>query len=255
MILSLAAANRNALRDDRDRLSVGTTDVGGSSSLSAGARTPGGRPLSVATDIGGYRSPLSSSTSGPRSPPVHGRTPSLGTFNSMRADYFSPTLPSSQGSPYVENDEFNQSEELLDGSTAATSVVSMRVASAEQPAAGLDLVYVPTAPRSCYGRLLDVCLDFDLEVMKNLAPDEEVSLKILSRPNQDLLAACAERWRVPPQAQAVAFFDEIVKRYTTDEVPLVQCVLEAIDDVYEANDVRSWDDWMMQDVRSTPSYG
>jgi hypothetical protein len=60
-----------------------------------------------------------------------------------------------------------------------------------------SFTYVPPDPRSTYIELLNRCLDWDLEVLKTLPEDEDVSLGILSPEHVNLLGECATRWRLP----------------------------------------------------------
>ncbi|MBW0514450.1 hypothetical protein O181_054165 [Austropuccinia psidii MF-1] len=64
------------------------------------------------------------------------------------------------------------------------------------PSINLDLAthqftYIPPNPIKTHASLTEQCLYFDLKSMKNLAEDEEVSLKILSQNHLELLVQCA----------------------------------------------------------------
>lgn len=108
--------------------------------------------------------------------------------------------------------------------------------------------YIPPNPRGTYLRLLEHCLDFDLEVMKTLAEDEEVSLRILSQGHLDLLGECAVRWRVTPPYRVASFFDSISKRFAGEEIPIVECVGEALGEVSKVLKDTDLDYWTIRDV-------
>jgi hypothetical protein len=116
--------------------------------------------------------------------------------------------------------------------------------------AGSSFTFIPPNPRAYYNRLLEICLDYDLEALRNLPEDEEVSLRILSRANHDLLVECAIRWRIATPTRAVANFDEICKRYSVDEIPLIQCVEAAHQDVDRIAHEHDYSLWTFADVRN-----
>lgn len=223
-ILNLATVNRDALRSEQ-RIAPNTPGAGRPTSLSLSTSTSTGFP--------GF-SPA------PTTP--HGRTPSLTARNST-FDYFSSALNNSPKISTVNtpasNDSGFNSEEILANPAQAT---------AETPAAGQDFTFIPPAPRSYYSRLLDVCLEYDLDILRNLEPHEEVSLRILSKQNTSLLSECAKRWRVQPTTCSIMFLSEIAQKYQTDDVPLVQCVIEAMQDVNRSAESWDFDNWIVIDV-------
>ncbi|WVW78775.1 hypothetical protein I302_100737 [Kwoniella bestiolae CBS 10118] len=86
--------------------------------------------------------------------------------------------------------------------------------------------YIPPDPKGTYRELLDRCLDRDLELLKTLPEDEDVSLGILSHEHVSLLQTCAARWRLPLSFRTCAFLTAIVDRYQKGDVPSA-CVHEA----------------------------
>jgi hypothetical protein len=115
--------------------------------------------------------------------------------------------------------------------------------------AGTSFTFVPPNPRAYYNRLLEACLDYDLEALRNLPEDEEVSLRILSRANHDLLVECAIRWRIAGPTRGVANFDQICKRYSVDEIPLIQCVEAAHSEIERTARDYDYSVWTVADVR------
>ncbi|KAM6493277.1 hypothetical protein JOM56_011411 [Amanita muscaria] len=95
--------------------------------------------------------------------------------------------------------------------------------------------YLPPNPRKYYKRLVDLCLQRDLDRM--LSPEvpdhEEVSLGILSQPHLDLLTECATRWRIGAVYRAGCFLELVKGFYERDSIP-VQCVPEALGGVMRA---------------------
>ncbi|WRT65054.1 uncharacterized protein IL334_001996 [Kwoniella shivajii] len=87
--------------------------------------------------------------------------------------------------------------------------------------------YIPVDSRATYHDLLDRCLDADLEILKTLPEDEDVSLGILSQNHVSLLQECAIRWRLPISFRTSSFFRAIVERYQRGDVPSA-CVREAM---------------------------
>jgi hypothetical protein len=214
MILALAAANRDALASEE----------------SAKERAPGSRPISLAfapsgpqSSLGhGLPSSVSNPANSPISPPhsggwMHVRAPSLSHRPSHNSGHFDYFVEASREEEELETLSLHQESE---GAHSFTS--------ADFPAAGFDFTYIPPDPKAYYSLLLQICLSIDLEGLRDLPPDEEVSLKILSKSNQAILSECAIRWRLSPLTRAVLFVDEIVKRFVADEIPVIECVDEAL---------------------------
>lgn len=112
------------------------------------------------------------------------------------------------------------------------------------------LAFVPPSQSLAYKRLLAVMLSYDLAEMSNLDPTEEVSLRILSPANQDLLLECAARWRIGPTFRFTAFLDEMCNRYAAGEMPVVECVIEALGDFAQVNAQWPFALWPDADVSS-----
>ncbi|KAA1097225.1 hypothetical protein PGT21_028734 [Puccinia graminis f. sp. tritici] len=110
-----------------------------------------------------------------------------------------------------------------------------------------QFVYIPPNPILQYKALMDQCLDFDLESMKSLAEDEEVSLKILSTRHLDLLEQCAFRWRLMTPFQVAVFFSAICRRFEEEEIPIIDCVTEALTDVFRVMEELKFDGWATRD--------
>lgn len=113
--------------------------------------------------------------------------------------------------------------------------------------------YIPPHARAVYQHILQLCLSADLDRLKHLDPDEHVSLRILSQTHLDLLAECAKWWRLTSRICAVLFLQEVGASFAADEIPLVQCVTEAMNDVdalgssedEDAGNPLGWDGWSM----------
>lgn len=109
-----------------------------------------------------------------------------------------------------------------------------------------NLTFVPPDPRESYRELLRVCLDFDLEILRDLPEDQDVSLGILSAQHTALLDECALRWRIPASFRAWVFFEAIEDHYERGEVP-PDCVFEAAAGVARASQDLPVSDWAASD--------
>ena len=139
----------------------------------------------------------------------------------------------------------SQSGLIPEGTLPATPFTD--VSSISSSDISTSLTYVPSDVRQAYRRLLEIMLSFDLTAMANLDPSEEVSLRILSKANTDFLAECVHRWRVMPTFQFITFLDDMSRRYSAGEMPVVECVLESLGDYAKvANDWRN-DYWPIED--------
>ena len=112
-----------------------------------------------------------------------------------------------------------------------------------------SFTYVPPDPRETYIQLLDRCLDWDLEVLKTLPEDEDVSLGILSPEHVDLLGECAMRWRLPASFRSWVFLAAIVDRAEQGLVPTA-CIHEATGMVGKVSSEMPVDTWARSDVSS-----
>jgi hypothetical protein len=116
---------------------------------------------------------------------------------------------------------------------------------------GMDglFTYIPPDPRQTYRDLLARCLDWDLEVLKTLPEDEDVSLSVLSQEHVALLGECAVRWRLPASFRSWVFLEAIVDRCEQGLVPAA-CVHEATAMLAKVSQETSIDTWAIPDVSS-----
>lgn len=110
-----------------------------------------------------------------------------------------------------------------------------------------SFTYVPPDPRATYIELLDRCLEWDLEVLKTLPEDEDVSLGILSPEHVNLLGECAMRWRLPASFRSWVFLAAIVNRAEQGLVPTA-CIHEATGMVGKVSDEMPVSTWANSDV-------
>lgn len=80
--------------------------------------------------------------------------------------------------------------------------LAVRIDGLKLDAPPVQFTYVPPDPRETYRELLSRCLDWDLEILKTLPEDEDVSLGVLSQDHLALLGECAVRWRLAPSFRA-----------------------------------------------------
>lgn len=195
-------------------------------------------------------SPMSNNSNGRQSPALHGRSPSIGSSPASRAlEYFSSSGGANSGRDSLDNSS------IISGSTdfekigpADLDTPTPSVPDQQQP----EFTYIPTEPRQVYQHLLALCLDTDLDRLRHLDPNEPVSLGILSQTHLDLLSECATWWRLTHRIATVCFLQEVGSRFAADEIPLVQCVTEALKDVDEmgssdrdTTNPLGWDGWSM----------
>ena len=115
-------------------------------------------------------------------------------------------------------------------------------------APAVHFTFVPPDPRETYRELLRLLLDWDLEVLKTLPEDEDVSLGVLSQDHVALLGECAVRWRLAPSFRAWVFLEAIVERCEQGFVPAA-CVHEATAMVQKVRGEMPVSTWATSDVR------
>ncbi|KAG8902226.1 hypothetical protein FRC00_000142 [Tulasnella sp. 408] len=106
-------------------------------------------------------------------------------------------------------------------------------ASDDEIEVGHNFTYIPPNPKKAYKRLVELCLERDLEAMIHLPEDQEVSLTILSHQHLDLLNESALRWRMSHPYRVTCFLDVIRYKYERDEVP-IECIPEGLQMVDKA---------------------
>ncbi|KAM0786123.1 hypothetical protein ACM66B_006933 [Microbotryomycetes sp. NB124-2] len=110
----------------------------------------------------------------------------------------------------------------------------------DEPLVDPSLVFVPPDPKYFFRRLYEIALQYDYEAMKDLPPDQDVSLTILSSINEQLLEACATRWRIMAPLKAGTFLALIGQHYKFQGVPEA-CVGEALSGI--ARVAETWEYW------------
>lgn len=206
-------------------LHVVTVDKSSLRDTSADRPAPTSRPSSVVF------TPSTPQNHGRQSPAPHGRSPSLSSSVGGRtpAGHFTPHEfgSPSPGTHTVQDEHAHSSDDT-------------------------NFTYIPSRPREAYRYLLQLCLTADLERLKHLDPDEHVSLRILSQTHSDFLQECSKWWRLTERICSTLFLQEVGARFAEDEIPLVQCVTEAMRDVNllgqpseDASNPLGWDGWSM----------
>lgn len=110
-----------------------------------------------------------------------------------------------------------------------------------------SFTYIPPNPKKAYKRLVELCVDADLNAMHTLPEDQEVSLTILSPRNHEIINECAVRWRVLQTYRVSCFLDVVRYKYEREEVPL-DCVPEALQLVNKTVSEMSLDLWPRPDI-------
>lgn len=144
--------------------------------------------------------------------------------------------------PWPSSPSSTSQQQLPSATTSATTLDDSSTSS--------SFTFIPpnSTARNSYLRLLSIMLSYDLEAMSALDPSEEVSLRILSKLNQEILEECFYRWRVFKSTKFISFLDEMSSRYSRDEMPVVECVTEALGDFDELNEKMPVDYWPIVDV-------
>ncbi|BEJ13854.1 hypothetical protein CspHIS471_0310280 [Cutaneotrichosporon sp. HIS471] len=109
-----------------------------------------------------------------------------------------------------------------------------------------NFTFVPPDPREVFRQLLRASLGYDLQVLRTLPEDQDVSLGILSPEHTALLGECALRWRIPQSFRAWVFFEAIEDHYEQGDVP-PDCVFEAVGGVGRASQEFPISDWAASD--------
>jgi hypothetical protein len=140
-------------------------------------------------------------------------------------------------------------------SISGTTQLDSRASSAQTDDTTTSLTFVPTtSARLAYTRLLEIMLSHDLEAMADLDPSEEVPLRILSKINQYILNECVKKWRISDSLVFVAFLQEMSDKYAKGEMPVVECVTEALADFDSLQERIPAQNWPTADVgRAYPS--
>lgn len=131
---------------------------------------------------------------------------------------------------------------LIGSGVGSLDLVAEQIDGDEEIEAGGNFTFIPPNPKRYYKRLLELCIDADLDAMANLPEDQEVSLGILSPKHIDLINECALRWRIGQSFRVACFMDVIKAKYERSEVPLecipegLQMILKAMHDV----DINFW---------------
>ncbi|KAL5479036.1 hypothetical protein ACEPAI_2324 [Sanghuangporus weigelae] len=131
---------------------------------------------------------------------------------------------------------------LVGSGMGSLDLVAEQIDGDEEIEAGENFTYIPPNPKRYYKRLLELCIDSDLDAMANLPEDQEVSLGILSPKHIDLINECALRWRIGQSYRVACFMDVIKAKFERSEVPLecipegLQMILKAMHDV----DINLW---------------
>ena len=115
---------------------------------------------------------------------------------------------------------------------------------------GHHFTFIPPNPKKFYKRLVECCLNADLEMMLSPEVDDndQVSLGILSHMHIELINECATRWRIGDPYRATCFLDLVRQLYERNDVPM-ECIPEALQTVNKVALETELSLWPTQDVR------
>jgi len=146
----------------------------------------------------------------------------------------------------AENDELQ--EMLLTMLQRSPELVMDKVALDDPATAEPAFIFIPPNPKAAFKRLFEIALEHDYDRMRDLPPDEDVSLTILSDVHEELLRECEVRWRVMPTVKPATFLSLIGHHYHHQGVPEA-CVSEALAGVDRlAESGFEYDRWPWADV-------
>ncbi len=165
-----------------------------------------------------------------------------GGASSSRADF-----DSDEAFAGWKKDENAQLQEMLLAMLQRSPELVMEKVALDDGAAA-EFVFVPPDPKAYFKRLFEIALEHDYDRMRDLPPDEDVSLTILSEVNEELLRDCEVRWRVMPTLKPATFLSLIAHHYHHQGVPEA-CVAEALAGVDRlAESGFEYDRWPWADV-------
>ncbi|QRW12124.1 hypothetical protein RhiLY_11123 [Ceratobasidium sp. AG-Ba] len=168
--------------------------------------------------------------------------PALAKFTP--SDITSTAIPNPGARPESMYTESNPNFSRHDSISSRFSTISVNDSEDE----GADsFTYIPPNPKKAYKRLVELCVDADLDAMHTLPEDQEVSLTILSPRNHEIINECAVRWRVLQTYRVACFLDVVRYKYEREEVPL-DCLPEALQVVNKTIGEIPLDNWPGPDV-------
>lgn len=91
-----------------------------------------------------------------------------------------------------------------------------------------EFTYIPPDPCAAYDRLLELCMDHDLDAIQLKDAHEDVPLSVLSPVHEDLLRLCATQWRVSTAFARIAHLRLCRNKYDAGHVPL-ECVAASLE--------------------------
>ncbi|TDL26893.1 hypothetical protein BD410DRAFT_741178 [Rickenella mellea] len=142
------------------------------------------------------------------------------------------SLYSQNSSPMSRHESVNSRYSLAFGSSSNfldpnPDAISEQLNADDDVQVGHNFTYIPPNPRKYYKRLLEICVEADLEAMATLPDDVDVSLGILSARHLDLINECALRWRIGHPYRVACFMDVVKYKYEREEVPM-ECIPEGL---------------------------
>ncbi|KAG8760622.1 hypothetical protein FRC14_002468 [Serendipita sp. 396] len=159
---------------------------------------------------------------------------------------FNPELAKSTPSDaYPGSGVLARPESIYSSRASISSRQSVLLPNGDLPEAGDDdlgnqsFTYIPPNPKRFYKKLIEKCIEFDLQAMHSLPEDQEVPLGILSTSHLDVINECALRWRIMQSYRVSCFLDVIKYKYEREEVPL-ECIPEALNHVEKDFEPERW---------------
>ncbi|GAB5586840.1 hypothetical protein Unana1_01740 [Umbelopsis nana] len=102
-----------------------------------------------------------------------------------------------------------------------------------------SFTFIPNDPRSYFKLLLNMCIDFD----NNVVPESErAKTKVLSTQSDDLLKECWMRWRLSAPYRSILYLETVKARFDNGELEFddVKDAVKGVDKVLKEVDISSW---------------
>ncbi|KAJ2961577.1 hypothetical protein NQZ79_g3174 [Umbelopsis isabellina] len=102
-----------------------------------------------------------------------------------------------------------------------------------------SFTFIPNDPRSYFRLLLNMCIDFD----NNVIPESErAKTKVLSTQSDDLLKECWMRWRLSAPFRSILYLETVKARFDNGELDFddVKDAVKGVDKVIKEVDISSW---------------
>ncbi|KAI9317539.1 hypothetical protein BX666DRAFT_2026816 [Dichotomocladium elegans] len=152
-------------------------------------------------------------------------------------------FPSQQAYDNWQRREVQQISELI------KTLILIKPSLATEESAGLNgarssepncpFTYIPNFPQSYYRKLMELCIDYDT----NVVPDNErAKTSVLSQQSDELLRECWKTWRVSAAYRAIIYLEFMTELYQAQKVDIddIKDAIRGLDKVIKESDPATW---------------